>query len=246
MAGEADGARGPLAAGLVRENTGVAAIRRSHLNDFFRWAIRWELIEKNPLDRLEQPPHRKKKAYDVFSDAEVAALTGLPAIDGTLMLMMFDAGLRRSECLALQPPSILPEPLPGQLRIVAGKGGKDRLIPLTRRLSQALAGLQLLEGMSAREFFWYTKPAGRKVRRTVKAGEAPFHIWWVRCLEQADVRYRNPHMSRHTFATRWLRKSGRLETLSLAMGHESIRTTFDLYGHLNMSDVAADLELIEQ
>jgi integrase len=43
------------------------------------------------------------------------------------------------------------------------------------------------------------------------------------------VRYRNPHTTRHSFATRYLRglggKPGRLETLQLVLGHESIRTT---------------------
>lgn len=220
-------------------------VRRSHLNDFFNWAIRWDLIEKNPLARLEQAPRAAKKVYDVFSDAEIAALCSLPVTDGTLLLSMFDAGLRRSECLALQPRHIMPEPMPGQLRILAGKGGKDRLVPLTKRLSRALAELQFVEGIGPKDFFWYTKPGGRKIRRTVKAGEASFHLWWGRCLDDAGVRYRNPHMTRHTFATRWLRKGGRLETLSLVMGHESIRTTFDLYGHLDTRDVALDLSLIE-
>ena len=38
---------------------------------------------------------------------------------------------------------------------------------------------------------------------------------------------------------------GRLETLSLILGHASIRTTFDLYGHLDTTDVLADLAVIE-
>ena len=219
--------------------------RRSHLNDFLEWAVRWDLIVKNPLLRLEQAQRGGKKVYDIFNDAELAALVSLPMPDGDLMLALFDAGLRRSEATKLQPRHIVPEPMPGQLRVVAGKGGKDRLVPLTKRLSKALANYQFVEGMGPKDFFWYTRPGGKKIRRTVQAGEASWHNWWVRCLEAADVRYRNPHMARHTFATRWLRRGGRLETLSLVMGHASIRTTFDLYAHLDTRDIIADLELVE-
>jgi hypothetical protein len=36
-----------------------------------------------------------------------------------------------------------------------------------------------------------------------------------------------------------------METLSKAMGHSSIATTVDLYDHLDLSDVARDLALVE-
>jgi integrase len=84
-----------------------------------------------------------------------------------------------------------------------------------------------------------------KVSRARPLGAGSFDRWWRRSLAAAGVRYRNPHTTRHTFATRWLRRGGRLETLARAMGHESIRTTFDLYGHLDTSDVAADMALME-
>ncbi len=64
-------------------------------------------------------------------------------------------------------------------------------------------------------------------------------------LEAAGVRYRNPHVARHTFPTHWLKRGGRMETLSKAMGHASIATTVDLYGHLDLSDVARDLALVD-
>lgn len=41
-------------------------------------------------------------------------------------------------------------------------------------------------------------------------------------------------------------RGGRLSTLSDAMGHASIATTDDLYGHLDTTDMAADLALIEE
>lgn len=235
---------------LAAQPAGSRRPRRSHLNDFFRWAIRWDLIVRNPLDRLEQQQTKRKTIHDVFSDAEVAALTSLPAVDGTLMLIMFDTGLRRSECVGLQPRHIvIPEPDDDeprvQLRVFKGKGDKDRLVDGTKKLTRALAEYQFVEGMGDRDFFWYTKPGGRRIRRTVGMGEASWNHWWRRCLADADVRYRRPHTTRHTYATNWIRRGGRLETLSEQLGHESIKTTYDLYAHLDRRDIVADLELIE-
>jgi integrase len=76
-------------------------------------------------------------------------------------------------------------------------------------------------------------------------GKGSFAVWWRGCLEAAGIRYRNPHTARHTFATRWLRRGGRLETLSLVMGHASIGTTHDLYAHLDTSDILIDVALID-
>jgi integrase len=219
--------------------------RASHVNDFFRWAIRWDLIVVNPMDKLGQFERAGQRVYDIFLAAEVEALSSLPLPDGPLMVALFDAGLRKGEARRLQGRHVIPEPMPGQLRVMGGKGGEDRLVPLTERLSQRLAELAFVEGIGQQQFFWYDRPGGGKIRRTQEVAERAFERWWRRCLGEAGVRYRNPHMARHTFATNWLRKGGRLETLSLVMGHASIRTTFDLYGHLDTRDIVADLRLIE-
>lgn len=95
-------------------------------------------------------------------------------------------------------------------------------------------------------------PPNTDRQREAVSGEAAIHPatkrvarWWRSCLETAGVRYRNPHLARHTFATNWLRGGGRLETLKLVLGHASFATTSDLYGHLDTTDVLADLALIE-
>ena len=117
---------------------------------------------------------------------------------------------------------------------------------MTARLRQGVEELLLFERLEPQAHLWYTRPGGGKVSRSRGLGAGSFDRWWRRSLAAAGVRYRNPHTTRHTFATRWLRRGGRLETLSRAMGHESIRTTFDLYGHLDTSDVAADMALMEE
>jgi integrase len=108
-------------------------------------------------------------------------------------------------------------------------------VPATQAVAAKLNELAILDGLSRADFLWYGRPAnavGYRITRSGPIGEGTFDRWWRRCLDEAGVRYRNPHTTRHTFATRYLRglggKPGRLETLQLVLGHESIRTTDDL------------------
>lgn len=221
-------------------------IRYTHINDFFEWAVAWDLVEKNPLRRLDTPKRGGKKVYDIFTEPEILALIGMPLIDGALLTVMIDAGLRRSECAKLQPRHIVEGGHHGKLAIINAKGGKDRLVPLTRRCATALALLQVESGMRATDHFWYVKVnQGRTVKRDRPIGDGSFQRWWWRVLDDSGVRRRNPHMTRHTYATRWLRGGGRLETLCDNMGHASIATTKDLYGHLDDSDADRDLAVLE-
>jgi integrase/recombinase XerD len=228
--------------------------RASHVRDFFRWATRFELIDKNPMDKLDPIARPSQKVYDIFNDAEVKALCDLPSVDGVLMQILFDAGLRKSEAIALQLArfrfvSTLTAPN-GEIVILGGKGAKDRVVPMTATLEQRVAEFQLTEGLQTSDYLWYrVRSSGRVWRHTYRdkpVQETTFVRWWQRCIEDSGVRARNPHMTRHTFATRWLRRGGRLETLSMVMGHSSIKTTFDMYGHLDNRDVARDLALVEQ
>jgi integrase len=69
--------------------------------------------------------------------------------------------------------------------------------------------------------------------------------WWRRCLDTAGVRYRNPHMARHTFATRWRRLGLEPDYLQEILGHESVRTTIDTYVHTDIADVAQAMRVLE-
>jgi len=133
----------------------------------------------------------------------------------------------------------------GELVVIAGKGGKDRTIQFGSRLHGLLQDLLYLEPMSPMDYLWYSRPGGGEVRRSAAIGDGSFDRWWRRCLDSAGVRYRNPHTTRHTFAVRWLRRGGRLETLSKLMGHSSIATTADVYGGISAEDVLRDLALME-
>jgi site-specific recombinase XerD len=205
---------------------GERRVRVAAYRSFFKWAVRRRSIHSNPCDALPELKRSKQKVYDLFTEAERAILCGLPSPDGPL----------------------LTDPAPGAVAFLDGKGGKDRLVPATLRAANAINDLVILEGLNPKDHLWYSVRANdthRQIQRRTPIGDGTFARWWARCLDDAGVRYRNPHLTRHTFATTWLRNGGRLETLSVMLGHASIRTTFDLYGHLDMTDVEIDMRLIE-
>jgi integrase len=72
-----------------------------------------------------------------------------------------------------------------------------------------------------------------------------FWRWWKACCGRAGVRYRKPHTSRHTYATKLLRATGDVAATQKALGHASVRTTIDVYTHLDVADVARAVEAME-
>lgn len=52
----------------------------------------------------------------------------------------------------------------------------------------------------------------------------------------------DPHWFRHSYATRLLRKSTPIEVVSALLGHVSITTTIDIYGHLSVEDARTALQ----
>lgn len=221
-------------------------VRKAALDSFWKWAVRTRRAERNPMDYLPAVKRAGQRWQDVFSDAEVDDLLALPHADSVLMHLLFGAGLRKGEARALQVRRLKLEDELGQVIVVGGKGGKDRLITVAASHTEALRGFLFLERLEPQDYLWYDRPGGgKRIRRSHPIVESAFDRWWRRCLQRAGVRYRNPHTTRHTFATRWLRRGGRLETLSDVMGHASIKTTYDLYAHLDTRDVIADLLLME-
>lgn len=231
---------------------GERRVRVAAWRSFARWALRTRRIERNPFDVLPAIKRPQQRVYDIFTDAECELLRGLSEPDGTLMAILLDAGLRKSEARHMQLRHYRPDPSEarpwGSLVVIGGKGGKDRTIRATERVASGIARMHITEGLRDRDFLWYGHRANEVSRRVIRSqaiGDGTFARWWARCLDDAGVRYRNPHMTRHTFATNWLRAGRSLERLSKAMGHGSYRTTADLYAHLDDGDLDVDFALIE-
>jgi integrase/recombinase XerD len=62
-----------------------------------------------------------------------------------------------------------------------------------------------------------------------------------RLRRQSGVNF-DPHWFRHSFATRLLRAGAPVEVVSNLLGHASVTTTLDVYGHLSVEDARRSLE----
>ena len=210
-------------------------ISRSIYNSLFTWAEWDERIEKNPMARVPKMREGRHRPKDIFSEAEQALLEGLPMPDGPLWVLLFGSGLRRGEARRLQRQHV--DLNRERLVVYAGKGNKDRIVPLPTSVLAAVADLDLFGRLAPEDHLWYTR-RGKLLLRRDPIGDTTFERWYRRGIDDAGARYLSPHQTRHTFGHRLREKGFDLEERQLLMGHESSATTEKYYGHLTIEDVA--------
>lgn len=210
-------------------------ISRSIYNRLFEWAIFDERIDKNPMGRVPKMRETRRRPKDIFSEAEIALLEALPAPDGQLWTILFGSGIRRGEARQLKRGHI--DLNRERLVVYAGKGRKDRIVPIPTPVLTAVADITFLDTLGSDDHLWYTRRGFRRLRRD-PIGDSTFDRWYRRGIEDAGVRYLNPHQTRHTYGHRLREQGFDIEERQLLMGHESIATTEKYYGHLTIEDVA--------
>lgn len=215
-------------------------ITRSILNRWFHWAEVKDRVDRNPMVKVANIKHPERRNRDIFKLPEIAKLEALPAPHGQLFAVMLGTGIRKAEARNLRRDHIDLDR--SRLIVRQGKGGKDRVVALMPSAAKAVADLDMLEGLQSHDYLWHTNPGGgqRRLRRWA-CGDTTFSRWYANQLDAAGVRYLSPHTTRHTYHE-LLRLAGLgLEERQAMMGHASIRTTADIYGHLDFDAVAAKL-----
>ncbi len=210
------------------------------LRRFYRWALREHLRADDPtlqLDMARQPPRRPK----TLSEAQVEALLDAPDVqtpqglrDRAMLELLYASGLRVSELVAL--PVVRLSLDQGVVQI-AGKGGKERLVPfgdaahawLQRYLHDARPAL--LQGRDS-PFLFVTTRSGQSAREQVGITRQMFWMHLKAYARQADIAVPlSPHTLRHAFATHLLNHGADLRVVQLLLGHADISTT-QIYTHI--------------
>jgi integrase len=221
---------------LVTDGAAAQTVR-NHVNALrvlYRWAIRDELAFGNPCDKLALPTGGETRDRIATPTEAAALIAALPReLDRALWGLAFYAGLRRGELQALDRSNV--DLAAGVIRVVASW---DQLEGVTAPKSKAgvrtvpiPAALRPLLAEAVLSCAW---PDGLFLGRQRDVAFLPGSVYrrarnaW-KAAELASI---GLHECRHTYASLLIAAGVNIKTIQTYMGHSSITTTLDRYGHL--------------
>src|SRR5512144_3435590 len=218
----------------------TAARRLSALRQFFQFLFAEGSRPDNPslaIDRPKQGRPLPKYLSEEEVDRLLAAAAARPGHDGrrmaALLETLYATGLRVSELVGL-PLSALRRD--ARTLIVRGKGGKERMVPLTEPAIDALAAYTAdrdrfapLAGQGRGPSPWLFPARSRQGHLTrVRFGQLLKEMAAAAGIEADRV---SPHVLRHSFASHMLARGADLRSLQQLLGHADIGTT-QIYTHV--------------
>lgn len=179
---------------------------------------RLALVRGPKLKRALPRPVSEAAAANLIADAaHTASAEWIGARDAALITLLYAAGLRISEALALTGAD---RPLPEMLR-VRGKGGKERLVPLLAAAREAVERYAVLCPYALTE----DAPLFRAARGGAMSPRMAQALMARLRTRLGLPSSATPHALRHAFATHLLAHGGDLRAIQELLGHESLSTT---------------------
>jgi integrase/recombinase XerD len=145
-----------------------------------------------------------------------------------LVELLYGSGLRATELVSLPRRAVAPD---RPYLILRGKGGKERLVPLSDRARAAVA---IWREHVAEESPWLF-PSGKAHLSRIRL----YQLLKALAAEAGIPPDRvSPHVLRHAFATHLLAGGADLRALQAMLGHADIATT-EIYTHVDASHLVA-------
>ena len=222
--------------------------RLQSLKRFFEWAYIEKWIKMNPftsvrfirLQRTNQPHSLNKKEVHALLRAAGQSKHGLAKRNYAFIQLALQTGVRIGEIVKLQFRDFSIQERIGFVKVVDGKGLRERKIPLNAAVRRALSAYFKKKSLQPDDFIFATKRGGpvtiRGLQASVQTLAKRAHINRVRLTM---------HTLRHTFAMNFLQANeGKLIELASLLGHESLNTTA-IYTRASDSSLAESVEKIE-
>lgn len=212
------------------------------LKTLFNFLVREGHLSENPLATIEKPKVAKRKIHTFSSDEVYKMLnsfdtdTFIGLRNYTLLAFLLSTGVRRSEFIDL---SLLDVDLKSDTIRIIGKGDKERLIPISRKLKLIIKRYLRVraeyltkdcKGATSTAFF-----ISRYGERLRLSGSNSIFQKIKKGLDLKGKRF-SAHIWRHTFAKSFLLNGGDVFTLQNLLGHTEIETT-KVYINLDTSEL---------
>jgi site-specific recombinase XerD len=230
---------------LNRKERSSATVNRhlSSLRRFFRFLRCEKLITEDPSQILESPKSRRHLPK-YLTQQEVEELLKVVVADvdsgdadkqefllkrnALILELFYNQGLRVSELINLKDEDF--DLYQGILTVRAGKGGKDRRLPLSDITRDAL-----MSYLTARESLMSVPANG--ILLVGAKGNKLYRMRVYRLIRdtahKAGLGHLHPHMLRHSFATSLLEGGANLRVIQELLGHADISTT-TIYTHVEI------------
>lgn len=218
----------------------TVARRLSALRQFYRYLVSENARKEDPTTAIESPK-QTRTLPKTMSEGEVETLITVAGGQGgaesvrlvCLLELLYATGLRVSELVGL-PLSAIAEG--NQFIMIEGKGGRERMVPLSDSAQKALVSYMNVRGQFAnmddngRMAKWVfpsrTSDSGHLTRQ--RFAQLLKDLARAAKIEEGRV---SPHILRHAFATHLLSNGADLRAVQKMLGHADIATT-QIYTHV--------------
>jgi integrase/recombinase XerD len=160
----------------------------------------------------------------LFTEVERRVAAELPFARrlAALVELLYGSGLRASELVSLPRHALSREQA---FLILAGKGGRERLVPISERARTAVAAWEM---EVPRDALWLF-PSGKKHLSRVRLFQLVRELAAAAGIPPERI---SPHVLRHAFATHLLEGGADLRAVQMLLGHADIATT-QIYTHVD-------------
>ncbi|GBD38539.1 Tyrosine recombinase XerD [bacterium HR37] len=202
---------------------------------FFEFMVKIGELERNPA-KLVPTPKGEKRLPSFLTVDEVFKLLETPTSDSVygkrdraILELLYSSGLRVGELVGIDMVNL---DLSGGVVKVCGKGGKERIVPVTSKAIEAIREyLKVREKFNPKgDFLFVNSRGGRLTARSVARIVKRYSL-----LSGIDKNV-SPHVIRHTFATHLLGGGADLRAIQEMLGHKSLSTT-QRYTHASIEKI---------
>ena len=214
----------------------------SGIKSFYHFLFLDDYIQVDPTELLESP-RIGMKIPEVLSVSEINNM--LDSIDlsrpegqrnRAMLEVLYSCGLRVSELIGLCFSDIFLKE--GYIK-VEGKGGKQRLVPISdvaiKEINNYMYDRHLVAVKKGFEDVLFLSKRGAGLSRIMI-----FHIVKVHAELAGIKKNVSPHTFRHSFATHLLEGGANLRAIQDMLGHEKITTT-EIYTHIDRESLRKEI-----